>query len=158
VDNDGDGLTDCDDPDCTNDPSCGGTGCDGTPKCGDMLCCLSGGTCGNGCTCALSLISCVATETICNDGIDNDGDGKIDCVDPDCYGNADCETNCTDGIDNDHDGLIDCADPDCFKDTACCGKAEAVCDGTSGTWPTKPQCCSGLTCKAVIPLVYYTCQ
>ncbi len=29
------------------------------------------------------------------------------------------ETNCGDGIDNDGDGLVDCDDPDCFVDSAC---------------------------------------
>ena len=49
------------------------------------------------------------------DGVDNDGDGKIDCVDPDCNG-ASCgngclcvgsarkETTCDDGLDNDCNG------------------------------------------------------
>jgi len=75
----------------------------------------------------------------CNDGIDNDGDGKIDCTvgaqDPGCYPdgnggggacdpNDDDETNapnqCNDGIDNDGDGKIDCTvgaqDPGCYPD------------------------------------------
>ncbi len=29
------------------------------------------------------------------------------------------ETDCGDGIDNDGDGPIDCNDPDCFIDSAC---------------------------------------
>jgi hypothetical protein len=29
------------------------------------------------------------------------------------------ETDCADGVDNDGDGLVDCADPDCFIDSAC---------------------------------------
>jgi hypothetical protein len=29
------------------------------------------------------------------------------------------ETDCTDGIDNDGDGLMDCMDPDCYPDAAC---------------------------------------
>jgi len=43
---------------------------------------------------------------LCFDGIDNDGDGRLDLDDPDC-------PRCFDGIDNDADNLIDSADPDC---------------------------------------------
>ncbi|PIN86251.1 hypothetical protein COV19_05575 [Candidatus Woesearchaeota archaeon CG10_big_fil_rev_8_21_14_0_10_44_13] len=57
----------------------------------------------------------------CNDGVDNDGDSRIDYPnDPGCSdANDDNETDivtqpqCSDGIDNDGDGLVDMADPDC---------------------------------------------
>src|SRR5262249_20594490 len=65
-------------------------------------------------------------ESSCTDGIDNDGDGKIDCADSDCEpklkllngifycpNGCDCPEACADGIDNDRDGKTDCADPDC---------------------------------------------
>jgi hypothetical protein len=59
-------------------------------------------------------------ETICDDGDDNDGDGYIDCDDPDCADNMACiETNCADSIDDDGDGDTDCADPDCLSDPYC---------------------------------------
>ncbi len=55
---------------------------------------------------------------ICNDGIDNDNDGFIDCADFDC--NSKCpETNCSDGIDNDSDGFTDCEDNDCKGKSGC---------------------------------------
>lgn len=50
------------------------------------------------------------TETNCADGIDNDGDGLVDCIDPDC---PPCKPvcppgkECCDGIDNNGDGKID---------------------------------------------------
>jgi hypothetical protein len=59
---------------------------------------------------------------VCDDGLDNDGDGPIDCADPDCVGQAGgpcgelCqqpETTCNDFFDNDGDGAVDCADSDC---------------------------------------------
>ncbi len=39
---------------------------------------------------ALSSFSVFAQE-ICDDGIDNDGDGLIDCYDPDCYASGHCD-------------------------------------------------------------------
>lgn len=61
----------------------------------------------------------------CSDGVDNDGDGKIDLADPGCTGPTDNdETNvtpaaqCADGLDNDSDGKIDYpADPGCSSAT-----------------------------------------
>jgi hypothetical protein len=50
---------------------------------------------------------------ICNDRIDNDGDGKIDGADLDCAQSP--VEICSDRRDNDGDGLIDMNDPDCFK-------------------------------------------
>ena len=64
------------------------------------------------------------TETICEDGIDNDGDGAIDCADPDCLGISFCGPEgkfdtCSDGYDNDGDNDIDCADSGCAKNRSC---------------------------------------
>ncbi len=87
---------------------------------------------------------------ICNNGIDDNGDGKIDCADTDCLGAAcktaaggsgvcdssgQCictpasasETNCNDGKDDDCNGLIDCADP------ACNAQACTAANGGAGT-------------------------
>jgi hypothetical protein len=64
----------------------------------------------------------------CADGVDNDEDGLIDCDDPDCLEDPECQVpppppppaeNCADGVDNDEDGLIDCDDPDCLEDPEC---------------------------------------
>ncbi|HKY54072.1 MAG TPA: hypothetical protein VJM08_07205, partial [Anaerolineales bacterium] len=56
-----------------------------------------------------------ATEVLCNDGIDNDGDGLIDCVDGNCTFAANIEEGCRcyDGTDNDGDGRVDQADSNC---------------------------------------------
>ena len=61
-------------------------------------------------------------EENCNDGIDNDDDGYVDCEDQDCN----CVEDCDDGIDNDGDGLVDGADPDCEEPTE---TLEQCCDG-----------------------------
>ena len=65
----------------------------------------------------------ISLPEVCNDGIDNDADGLIDCADTvDCAAAANCieAGNCGDGIDNDADGLTDCLDIlDCDTDAAC---------------------------------------
>jgi hypothetical protein len=67
-------------------------------------------------------IACAATGfENCSNGSDDDGDGKIDCADPECWGAAGCTTeqNCNDGQDDDLDGAADCADEDCDGTLAC---------------------------------------
>ena len=68
---------------------------------------------------------------ICNDSVDNDDDGLIDCNDPDCSKNSYCikpNEICTDGIDNDEDGFIDCEDTDCRNNRECRPKKEICYD------------------------------
>lgn len=61
-------------------------------------------------------------EDNCEDGIDNDGNGKIDCADKDCIGvevtdgvcaRFEKKGMCYDGWDNDGDGLVDGCDDGC---------------------------------------------
>lgn len=58
---------------------------------------------------------------LCDDKLDNNNDGKIDCDDADCPGTTWCpiEDVCDDAVDNDGDGLTNCADPDCAADPYC---------------------------------------
>ena len=92
------------------------------------------------------------SETICDDGIDNDGNGYTDCDDWDCEddpacggsggsggsgGGADSETVCDDGIDNDGNGFTDCDDFDCAYDAAC---AEDCSDGIDNDEDGKVDC------------------
>jgi hypothetical protein len=60
-------------------------------------------------------------ESHCNDGVDNDGDGYTDCVDPGCRDILPCSDTeyCTDEVDNDGDGRTDCADHDCDQHPDC---------------------------------------
>ena len=57
---------------------------------------------------------------ICDNGIDDDGNEKIDCADDVCGSTDYCKversnrgTTCNDGVDNDEDGDIDCDDSEC---------------------------------------------
>ncbi len=75
------------------------------------------------------------TEAVCDNKSDDDGDGLIDCEDPDCATSALCtvstpttETSCSDGVDNNGDGKIDCDDSDCAADANC---TDADGDGTT---------------------------
>jgi hypothetical protein len=71
----------------------------------------------------------VSPESVCDDGVDNDGDGLTDCEDDDCAEDAVCiESDCADGVDNDGDGAMDCDDSDCLAYSAC---YEAICDDAS---------------------------
>ncbi|MFA6436993.1 MAG: hypothetical protein WC242_02665 [Candidatus Paceibacterota bacterium] len=61
----------------------------------------------------------------CDNTMEDDGDGKIDCEDPDCSADPACVPPpieiCTGGVDEDNDGLVDCADDNCLGDPACTG-------------------------------------
>ena len=103
IDDDCDGLTDCDDVGCRHAPGC------------PFRCYASENNPTNG---------------ECSNGIDDDCDDRIDCEDTGCRNTAACdhchasENNpdngeCTNGIDDDCDGRIDCEDGGC-ADTAAC--------------------------------------
>jgi hypothetical protein len=127
IDNDCDGLVDCNDPDCADDPACLmcepyetvcddgiDNDCDGLVDCNDPDCSRPG-ECG-----------CTQREqgVQCRDGIDNDCDGLTDCADPDCQGTFWCAVClpfeiCELGLDMNCNGLAGCDDPQCFFHPAC---------------------------------------
>jgi hypothetical protein len=99
---------------------------------------------------ALALAGCPVRPTpteLCDNGLDDDGDGFVDCRDGACAALPSCIEDCDDGLDNDQDGDADCADPDCDVHAACvedCDNdrdddgdglvdcADSACDGLSG--------------------------
>jgi len=93
-------------------------------------------------TCQLGICGCPTgqtTEVLCTDGVDDDCDGLVDCIDPECAGAPACqgtENICDDGQDNDSDGAIDCLDSDCTGQP-CDGLgrvcASGVCNCPGGT-------------------------
>ncbi|MEK6607510.1 MAG: Kazal-type serine protease inhibitor domain-containing protein [Myxococcota bacterium] len=96
VDDDGDGYTDCDDPDCGAacegcacsdvwSPVCGGNGVTYSNTC-EADCADVGVACPGECPCA----------EICGNGIDDDLDGLIDCADADCSDRPECGCLCPD--------------------------------------------------------------
>jgi hypothetical protein len=95
LDDDCDGLIDCQEPDCHTDPDAE------NPDMPPTLKLVNGQW--------VWLNACV-------DGLDNDCDGFVDCSDPGCQGYVDGENDpvsCHDGINNDCDEYIDCDDPGC---------------------------------------------
>lgn len=93
----------------------------------------------------------------CQDGIDNNGNGQVDCSDPGCHtdGNAGnpltCDPvdpyedpQCSDGADNDGDGLIDTLDPDCHTDGNP-GNGGSFTPSDPSETPDPPVCSGGLS-------------
>lgn len=63
---------------------------------------------------------------VCDDGVDDDGDGATDCSDADCFQAPRCFAlylapfeDCEGGADEDEDGVVDCDDPDCSTFAGC---------------------------------------
>ncbi len=108
IDNNNNGLVDCQEPACQSSPLCAETPTN--PN-----------------------IDQVNNLPVCADGIDNDGSGASDCGDAKCATYPACQitgeaaaipndptTSCSDGIDNPPaNGLIDCADPTCMNVPIC---------------------------------------
>ena len=58
---------------------------------------------------------CLPPPEICDDGVDNDDDGLIDCADSDCANAPNCLPReiCGNCLDDDNDGMVDYEDADC---------------------------------------------
>jgi subtilisin-like proprotein convertase family protein len=125
IDSDGDGLTDCDDPDCATDghcvpePICN----NGADDDYDLLVDCKDPDCNGRDRCEY------LTEVTCDDGFDNDGDTFADCADSNCAGVGVCEfpeATCDDIFDNDGDGLTDCQESSCTSTTWCTAETDCA--------------------------------
>ncbi len=56
---------------------------------------------------------------VCDNGIDDDCDGRLDCEDGECHHDAACAEDCSNGSDDDGDGHTDCDDPACADAEGC---------------------------------------
>jgi hypothetical protein len=159
----------CGDRVVAGDEACDGP--DGLPACADVpsLELWFGEV---GCTdgCELDLRGCFGPE-VCDDGLDNDLDGDVDCGDLACPEVDSCdtskgtvETDCSSFTDDDGDDLVDCADPDCQALPACAPGDGAVgepclahvdCEATAGDDPT---CVSAARSNGNMPGGYCTEQ
>ncbi|MBL7148310.1 MAG: hypothetical protein ISS82_05785 [Nanoarchaeota archaeon] len=89
-----------------------------------------------------------ATE-VCNDNVDNDCDGGVDCSDSDCGDFPFCLiTECNDEIDNDGDDLIDLEDTGCVNlfdnnETLCSDYSSSLdCSDVGCYWCAEEQWCA----------------
>ncbi len=83
---------------------------------------------------AFQLLAMATPVEVCDDaGFDNDGDGLVNCADPDCATSHHLclPEYCDNGVDDDLDGTVDCADLDPDDDCLCsyhCHVRTGVCD------------------------------
>jgi len=62
----------------------------------------------------------IVVDEACDDGVDQDLDGLVDCFDSDCAYTAACAEDCTNGVDDNGNGAVDCFDyPYCVDAPAC---------------------------------------
>lgn len=123
------------------DDDCDGVSDEGFDLNNSMINC---GTCGNACDMSSQYCNGGAcerrSELDCGNGIDDDGNGQVDCADPGCAvaacgmgclctGGTKREQLCEDGADNDGDSQPDCADPDCEQKA--CGAGCACLGGVA---------------------------
>jgi subtilisin-like proprotein convertase family protein len=83
------------------------------------------------CQCDNAAGNCEVGPYACRNGVDDDGNGFADCLDPGCATDPVCVTPppasehaCSDTLDDDGDGQTDCADSDCAW---LCGTLGSVC-------------------------------
>jgi len=109
-------------------PAVGGVGTDACTN-GDATCelpepaavCSNNSQCGAGRRCATEVNYCIFCQS------DSECTGGKKCIPT--QGCTTKELNCSDGIDDDGDGKIDCADPDCDTNTVACPKGAMNIDG-----------------------------
>ncbi|MBL8786036.1 MAG: hypothetical protein JNJ59_14145 [Deltaproteobacteria bacterium] len=110
----------------------------------------------------------------CDDEVDNNDDGKVDCADRQCGSVPRCDEStaangCTNGIDDEGDGLTDCADDNCAGLAACNestylnGCANGVDDEGDGLTDCEDTNCAdfagcglGATCATAVPVTVGT--
>ncbi len=118
-------------------------------------------------------------KEFCTNGIDDNEDGKVDCLDSQCFDSSKVdycfvggakyteidkntntfnsqELNCNDGLDNDKDNKIDCLDNDCLAESSCKPKAPTSSAGVPCKFNSA--CDSGFICVKYGSDASGTCQ
>ncbi|MCB9777136.1 MAG: putative metal-binding motif-containing protein [Alphaproteobacteria bacterium] len=86
---------------------------------------------------------------VCDDGIDQDCDGLVDCEEASCLSAPNCQEDCLSGEDEDRDGYIDCDDADCAEACTVEVRVEA---GSVWAWSHRDSRC-GWSCSGVTSTV-----
>jgi hypothetical protein len=124
------GKVDCDDRNCKNDPACLNL----QPLCRRNKGCAALGLNAGSCcpTPSKQYLACCAVGStksekgLCSDGVDNDGDGKIDCSDSECKTEDVC--------------IFKGLNPMCSRNKNCTGLAGLCCPTVDGVYL---DCCRG---------------
>jgi hypothetical protein len=76
-------------------------------------------------------VTCDTPVEVCDNQVDDDGDGDTDCDDADCVADPACVPDeiCDNTTDDDLDGDTDCDDADCATDPACV--PDEICDNST---------------------------
>ncbi len=107
------------------------------------------------CTGVMRLVITYGTAEICTNGLDDDGDGNIDCADSECASVEPCkETNCSNSLDGDGDGLADCQDPDCTDSPSC----PELCDNGLDDDADGAVDCADSECTPIEPCIETVCD
>jgi hypothetical protein len=93
---------------------------------------------------------CWAVIEECANGVDDDDDTLVDCMDQNCQDDPACPEVCNNGIDDNENGLIDCEDWGCDADPGCSENDEAQCsNGYDDDGDTLVDCEDATDCKAL---------
>jgi hypothetical protein len=100
------------------------------------------------------------SNEICGNGIDDDGNGLVDCADPACAGFSFCKNGgeiCNNGIDDNGNGLVDCDDPACRMDPSCSNGRELCNNGRDDNGDglvdcADPQCAGDPVCRRMVEI------
>lgn len=105
---------------------------------------------------AAGTIGDIGLLEICDNRVDDDADGTVDCQDTECKDFGGCigqPEACTDGLDNDLDDAVDCTDTDCTNNPVC---SENCSNGVDDNGDNLADCDDPI-CKGMNPICGEVC-
>ncbi|MBU1238100.1 hypothetical protein KKF84_15300 [Myxococcota bacterium] len=110
IDDDNNGVMDCFDPACVNANHCSAYCYNSVTESTLHELCAPGARCEYHTRC---------NPELCLNGVDDNGNGLVDCADPQCAITYGCYEICDNGVDDNKDNKIDCDDPQCATESFC---------------------------------------
>jgi len=93
---------------------------------------------------------CWEAPEVCTNGVDDDGDTAVDCMDQECEWDSACSEVCNNGIDDNGNGIIDCEDWACEADPGCSENDDVQCsNGYDDDYDGLTDCEDATDCKAL---------